>query len=290
MGMKVGAILDPFSFECFRHECDLVPVYRDNLSPNVDLLLVESTWQRGVQMPWLERLVDNCRKKSIPTLFWNKEDPVHFERFLGQAKLFDYVLTSDANMVPEYEKHGCKATPMMFAAQPAIHKPLNLQRVELAMFAGSYYGEEYPERQKEMELIFQTVGADRLHIFDRNYHKGRMQFPEQWHQCVAGGLTYPQTCQAYAQYRVVLNLNSVTTSPTMCARRIFEAMACGTPVVSNKTPATEAMFGDVICYNDDVDKLFSDQTFWKQRSEAGRQLVLEKHTYKHRWEQIKGIL
>ena len=37
---------------------------------------------------------------------------------------------------------------------------------------------------------------------------------------------------AYTSYKVFLNVNSVTHSPTMCARRLFELSAAQTAVVT----------------------------------------------------------
>src|SRR5699024_11732130 len=47
-------------------------------------------------------LLAECRKRGIPTVFWNKEDPPHFDDFLPLAKLFDVVFTSDVRLVNEY--------------------------------------------------------------------------------------------------------------------------------------------------------------------------------------------
>src|SRR5699024_49078 len=47
---------------------------------------------------------------------------------------------------------------------------------------------------------------------------------------------------AYKHYKVFLNVNSVTDSPSMCARRIFEISAAGTPVVTTASAATREFF------------------------------------------------
>jgi hypothetical protein len=36
------------------------------------------------------------------------------------------------------------------------------------------------------------------------------------------GLSYADTIEMYHQYRVIINVNSITASTTMCARRSFE--------------------------------------------------------------------
>ena len=82
-------------------------------------LLVESAWN-GRRNKWRykiasypdspkrnnRKLVDLVRKakdKGIPTLFWNKEDGVHFDRFIDSAKHFDHILTVDSNCIEKYK-------------------------------------------------------------------------------------------------------------------------------------------------------------------------------------------
>src|SRR5690625_7869692 len=48
---------------------------------------------------------------------------------------------------------------------------------------------------------------------------------------------------AYRNYKVFLNVISVTESPSMCARRVFEILASGTPVVSGESAAIPEFFG-----------------------------------------------
>ncbi len=69
-----------------------------------DMLLVESAW-RGKDDLWEDKvvhctdevagLVEYCKAQKIPTVFWNKEDPYHFDDFIETIKLFDFVFTTD---------------------------------------------------------------------------------------------------------------------------------------------------------------------------------------------------
>src|SRR5699024_4747431 len=70
----------------------------------------------------------------------------------------------------------------------------------------------------------------------------RYQFPGTLAQRVVGSLPYRNLLTAYKHYKVFLNVNSVTDSPSMCARRIFEISAAGTPVVTTPSAATKEFF------------------------------------------------
>jgi hypothetical protein len=107
------------------------------------LLFVESAWKgnggswefqvgsysypQSVGLPHLSELVEWCRAHDVPTVFWNKEDPVHFDKFKEAARLFDVVLTTDADRIPHYEAlDGLRAevvAALPFAAQPTLHHP-----------------------------------------------------------------------------------------------------------------------------------------------------------------------
>ena len=36
----------------------------------------------------LKELTSWCKKNKVPTIFWNKEDPVHFNSFINACKYF----------------------------------------------------------------------------------------------------------------------------------------------------------------------------------------------------------
>src|SRR5699024_9558730 len=118
----VAVILDDFSMLAWSYEFETVAVtpgsWREQLAEApVDLLLVESAWH-GNKDAWqyqltgskapsepLRELVAHCREQGVPTVFWNKEDPPHFEDFLDTARLFDQVFTTDATLLPRSEEH-----------------------------------------------------------------------------------------------------------------------------------------------------------------------------------------
>lgn len=267
--ITVGTILDEFSENAFAYEWDLVPLsrsrWRDQLG-GLDFVLVESAWNgnggawqyqltgtTGVK-PDFVSLLAASRERGLPTVFWNKEDPPHFADFLEAARLFDVVLTSDSRLVEDYRRElgHDRVASLSFAAQPAIHNPERLrtghQSRDVA-FAGMYFAHRYPERRAQMEWLLGAAAeaspkmAHGLEIFSRQLGgDARYQFPGSLADRVVGSLPYPQMLTAYKAFKAFLNVNSVTDSPSMCARRIFEISASGTPVVSAPSAGTAAFF------------------------------------------------
>ena len=101
------AIMDEFSSTALSADANLLQPTPKNWQTlldqhQVDLLIVESAWV-GNNGSWhrkvgwysedeitdLEALVNACRERNIPSLFYNKEDPVHFNRFSKTSALFD---------------------------------------------------------------------------------------------------------------------------------------------------------------------------------------------------------
>jgi len=272
-GLRVATILDPFSALALSYEWDQLPVtregWRDELGHHPpDLLFVESAWAgndrawrltmtgQGGPHPDLVALVAWCRGRGIPTVFWNKEDPPNYAVFLATAALFDQVFTVDADMVDRYvEDLGHHAVGLLpFAAQPRIHSPvrhLAPDAPELAgrsvAFAGTFFTMKHSERRQQLNFLLPAAQARGLHIYSRlQAEDERYQFPPRYASSVVGSLPYPQMLAAVRAYPVFLNVNSVTTSPTMCARRLFELSAAQTAVLSAPAAAIEPFFGDTV--------------------------------------------
>lgn len=268
-GLNVGTILDEFSAESFSYEWTTIPLKRTGWKSQLavlDFVFVESAWNgnggdwkfklTGTTGPSTEiaELLAECRRCGIPTVFWNKEDPPHFDDFLPLAKLFDVVFTSDVRLVGNYQRlldHD-RVYPLAFAAQPAIHSPVrpsrNFAGRDIA-FAGMYFTHKFPERRAQMDLLLGAANKASsrlehgLEIFSRFLGDDeRYQFPGDLADRVIGSLPYQNLLTAYKNYKVFLNVNSVVDSPSMCARRIFEIAASGTPVISTPSEATKRFF------------------------------------------------
>ena len=319
----IAAILDEFTTACLRPDATLIGFRPDNWRTTLeatapDLLLVESAW-RGNGGAWqykissspgngddLAELVQYCQRRSIPTVFWNKEDPPHFTRFITRAALFDYIFTSDSDCIPRYQdvvKHD-RVFPLPFAAQPAIHHPIvDHARQHDVCFAGTYDRVKYDERRQDLEMILRPALDFGLHIYDRNYGLtgptyDKLRFPDRYQPTIKGRLQYDQMVEAYKAYKVFLNVNSVKTSPTMFSRRVFELLACGTAVVSTYARGIEELLGrGVVCMVDSEDetrkqleRLLQDEDAWRRVSVRGIRRVLDRHTYAHRLAYVRQQL
>lgn len=304
-------IMDEFTQGCFAKEVNLIqprvdnwPALLEKYSP--DLIFIESAW-KGNFGNWqyriskysnkpgneIEQLCIYSKEKSVPTIFWNKEDPVHHERFMESAKLAEYIFTTDQNMIESYQKRtgNNKVYTLPFAAQPSLHKPQALIcRKNKSCFAGSWYGNRHEERGQVIVWLLDAAQRYGLDIFDRNYTLGHSPFPSQYQANIVGSLPYLELCEEYRNYRVFLNVNSVINSPTMFSRRVFELMASGTPIVSTYSQGIEEFFTSKAVWlvknqkeaEEAIKILMTDDKEWRRRSLAGIREVFQYHTYAHR--------
>lgn len=312
--LVVACILDEFSFAAFSAEADLAPLtMRDWLveltAAQPDLLLVESAW-RGHRQSWwntvhragpeLRGVLDWCRERGVPTAFWNKEDPVHFDTFRTTAALFDAVFTTDLDCVPRYKDElGHEQVYFLpFAAQPGEANPAEaFNRVDGCAFAGAYY-EKYPERVRDLDELSDELAAEgrRFDIYDRNMGRDTpgYTFPERYRENIVGGALTPDLLDIpYKGYTSNLNLNSVKQSQSMFARRVFELLASNTLVISNYSRGLRLMFGDLVVATDSGEEMRRRLQGIEARANGNERLramalrkVLREHTYAERLEYI----
>ncbi len=325
--MKIALISDELTHSSLKLECQV-----RNITPlnywvflkfwKPDLLLVESAWQ-GPNNAWkfkiasypdypqrnnlaLQKVVSYARDLGIPCVFWNKEDGVHFERFIDSARLFDHIFTVDENCISRYRSivgPEVSVNTLMFPVQPASHcfNGFNF-KYNRANFVGSYGRHVHNQRRFWQDLMFNATQETELGltVIDRNSDRKseNYRYPDFANIEVKNAIKHGQTAQIYKDYLVSLNVNTIEDSATMYSRRLVEILACGGIAVTNPSPAVDRYFKDYchILHNaDEATELFARLKFGPSsddlaRAEAGAQYVLTTHTWAHRLNEIAQII
>ncbi len=308
---RVAGIMDEFSFYSYSPECQLLPLTPGNFRQELedfkpDFLFIESAW-RGQDNLWdrkigfmsseLMGILEWCNTRSIPTLFWNKEDPIHFETFINTAKFFDHVFTTDLDCISKYKKvldHE-RVYLLPFAVQPKTHNPIEkYERKDAISFAGAYYT-RYPDRNRDLDSFLTELSTIKpFDIFDRNFGKDdpNYQFPEMYQKYIVGTLPFEEIDKAYKGYKYSVNLNSIKQSQSMFARRVYELLASNTIVFSNFSKGLRLFFGDLVTSTDsgmlcrqEIERLQDEDTL-KKKCLVGLRKVMREHTYTHRFNYI----
>lgn len=287
------------------------------------ILFVESTWH-GYKNRWkykiasypykpertnkkLVRLVQTAKDKGIPTVFWNKEDSIHFDRFIDSAKHFDHIFTVDQNCVERYRAVVPPETTVdvaMFPVQPRIHNYQGFNfKYMAADFIGSYSKHIHDKRRERQELLFRAAYKAGLPvtIFDRNSDRksDNYRYPEhEFGLTIRPAVDYVQTADIYRQFAVSLNVNTIEDSPTMFSRRVVEVLACGGILVSTPSLAMDRLFKDychIVHSEDEAVALFERLKHGPSKQDlemakAGADFVLNNFTWQKFLEKIEAVI
>ena len=311
--LKVACILDEFSYKSFGYDCELMQITPENWRNEMegfcpDFLFIESAWC-GKDEKWGGKLIKiygevgeiavYCAKKAIPIVFWSKEDPISYNVFLSVARIADVVFTTAKECVEQYKKDlGHENVYFMhFAVQPALIVGKHTERKDKFCFAGAYY-RQFPERTKSFDEIYCALKKYRgVDIYDRFYYDKKRRFPKKYQSDVLGTLKYNDIYKAYNGYRYNINMNTITNSDSMFARRVFELLYAKTIVVSNYSKGLINYFGDTVISTDNVKEMIekleyvnSSENNYNDFIEKGYKRIVEKELYSHRLEQIARVL
>ena len=320
-GLKVAVVSDELTRATLSHECrvrDLTPLnYKVLLRYwRPDLVFVESAWH-GQRNAWkfkiaaypdypernneaLCRVLTYARDLGIPCVFWNKEDGVHFDRFIDSACLFDTVFTVDENCIPKYRERlggDARILPLMFAVQPAIHHPSARGPIHPgACFVGSYSHHIHDTRRAWQDMMFAAASDFGVTVFDRNSSRksANYRYPTLPWLDVRKSVPHEGTAAIYRDYMVSLNVNTVQDSGTMFSRRLVEILACGGVAVTNPAVSVERHFQefcDVVHDEAECRAVFERLRKGlskgdRERARAGAEYVLREHTWSHRLAEV----
>lgn len=318
--IKIACILDRFSYDCLKYESDFYQLGVNNWKEVIDrikpdLLFVESAWE-GYNYEWINKianmekfrdktlinLISYCKENSIPTVFWAKEDPTDFYIFIEASKHFEYVYTTDINCIPKHKKilghNNVYLLPL--AAQPKLHNPIekDIRKTGKIAFAGSWY-KKFEKRGKYMHNLLRPAKKHGLTIYNRFSYLNNEQFafPEEYKPYIRKGLDYEEMVKEYKKYDIFLNVNSDDISPTAFARRIYELLACGIPVISSYNPGIENYFKDIVMISNSEEdtekylkKLLENKELRDKLSLLGQRRVFSNHTYEQRFNTLLNTI
>lgn len=325
--MKIALISDGLTQECLQRLCTVVPITSSNYKWNLwyrrpDFLFVESAWC-GYKDSWkykiaaypdypcrsnssLAKVVSYAQRLGVPTVFWNKEDGVHFERFIDSARLFDYIFTVDENSIPKYKAALGEHTPintLMFSVEPSLHQFSGFNfRYKKANFVGSYSSHIHARRRAWQHMLFKACELSGLGVvaFDRNSKRksSHYRFPVISGLEVVPSVSHANTADVYKNYLVSLNVNTVEDSTTMFSRRFIEVLACGGIAVTTPSLAVEQLFGDychIVHEQEACVELFDRLKYGPsgedlERARAGAKYVSLHHTWAHRLQKVCEVI
>ena len=310
--LRVGIVCDEFFYDSIQAAADFIYLtpknWREKVEQGIDVVLFVSAWQ-GLNREWrglgnvnaklyniptpsqtaAAELLQGCRERGIPTVFYSKEDPPNYVLFLDLAKASDYVFTSAKECIPYYNQDCGRddVQAVCFGINPIQHNPIGSHREnkdDIVLFSGSWMV-KYPDRCEELATIFDGVlqAGHGLHIIDRNYPGApRYRFPEPYFNLASPALPHAQLQKVHKLFDWAININSVKTSETMFANRTFELQANGILLLSNFSLGVNNLLPNVQMVRDSdevapiMDAITPDERY--ERQMAGVRSVMTGHT------------
>lgn len=270
---RVGWITDQILYDAFKDAADgvlLTPTDWEKQIDQIDWLFIISGWH-GIKTEWngfarpesesrhiMYKIIQICKNKKIPTVFYSVEDPPNYKRFIGIAQQCDYAFTAAIEMLPQYyqdceHKHIYQ---MCYSINPMLHNPIGIKKFTKEpeiFFAGSWM-EKYPERVKDMSMLLEGIlsSGKSLKIIDRNLNlsQAEYRFPIQYAPYISPPIEHTLLQRVHKLYNWAININSVKNSFTMFANRAYELQAMGNLMISNYSVGINSLLPTIFtCQN-----------------------------------------
>ncbi|QWG47495.1 glycosyltransferase [Bacillus mycoides] len=312
--VNIGIIADEFLYNSFNGIANFIYITPENYreyANKLDVFFIATTW-KGLNLEWrglgnpksrkrreqLFEIIKIYKEKGVKVVFYSKEDPVNYERFIELAKKCDYIFTTAEEVVKDYKK-DCQnenVNVLNFGVNPIYHNPIGIKKFtkqKEVLFAGSWY-DKYPHRQEDTRMIFDGIldGEAGLKIIDRNYELNNAQyfFPKEYTKYVSPSVEHGYLQKLHKLYDWAINLNSVKYSETMFANRVYELQALGNILLSNYSTAINNKFPNVFLVHDknevqDILNGFTEEEKYKHQMYGVRKVMTSETTF-HRLEQL----
>jgi len=239
-------------------------------------------------------------RKGFRVVLWTTDLPQAED--LMRTTAFDYhsVFCQGTEYVEIFRELGIpEARWLPMACEPQIHHPVQLTEEEGRRFGSDvvFVGSYYPWRADYLKYL---AGLN-LAIWGPGWEKLPTDSPLR--AFIRGAHTPPETwTKIYSASKIVLSVhiqdpqrqfNVYQSSP-----RIFEALACGAFVLTDRQPDVLSLFRDgehLVAFSDAEDLRQKTHYFLScpeerhRIAEAGRQEVLNKHTYIQRLQTLLSV-
>jgi len=218
--------------------------------------------------------IGGIARVGCPTVYLSI-DTWHDPREFIIARQYNFVFLAQKALVKYMRMAGCRFVYWLpLACDPAAHFILPEEETHDFAFVGRYH------------FLANRQRVARINELSKHFRVA-----------VYNGLDANDMARAYGSARVVFNA-SIAKDVNM---RVFEALATGRPLLTNHEAEANGLFDlfedgrHLITYTDEnlltqAQRCLEDPEWARAIGEAGKKEVLEKHTYRHRVQELQGAL
>ncbi len=187
------------------------------------------------------------------------------------------------------------------AADTAVFQPLARDKEQEVVWIGNWGDEERSSEIREFLLKpAKALPAQRFSIYGVRYPDGALKELNDAGVAYGGYLANLRAPEAYAESRLTVHVprqqyaGAVTGIPTI---RVFEALACGIPLISAPWEDTESLFraGDFLYaanggeMQERIEWLLTHPQAANEQAQRGLATIMARHTCRHRAEELTSI-
>ena len=315
--LNIIGIFDEFLYNTYK---DIFNIHlispNDKISNNYSFFFCESCWN-GNNGKWrmkinsktlnteVQDVLKQCKKLNIPTIFYNKEDPVSFDSYIETAKHFDIIITTDINCVQKYRN----LTQSKIFVMSFTINPLNINNIgrqndnDNSFFAGSFMDSLSKDRKYNTNILLDKLKTKEFILFDRSLNETQRKefynnmynlniFHPKYNNYIHPAISHSELLNVHLTRNWCGNLNTVTNSDTMFARRVLEASILKNSLVTDYSQGVYKNFEssiykleDKLKYDNNEDMLLN-----QIKKQLGWRNVIENYnSYKHFSDLFKKI-
>jgi spore maturation protein CgeB len=277
-----------------------IPRRFGSLVRSADLVIIGSYVPDGIAISeWI-----TTHARGI-TAFYDIDTPVTLARlehgleYLSATMIprFDLYLSFAGGPVPQMiqKRYGSPLARILYcSADPDIYKPQVAKKRWALGYLGTYSDDRQPVLEELLITPARTLAAEQFVVAGAQYPEG-IAWPANVSRIEH--LSPKRHPAFYAEQRFTLNatradMKALGFSPSV---RLFEAAACGIPVISDRWPGLETIFEpsrEILLASDprEVVEILRDMPEERRRSiaEQARRRVLRDHTSDHRARQLES--
>ncbi len=288
--LDIIGIFDEFLYNSYKNIFNIKLInLNEIINQKYSLFFCESCWNGNngiwkykINSKYIHKDVNNilkqCNNLKIPTIFFNKEDPVNFDSYIETAKHFDIIITTDINCVEKYKTlTNSKIFVMPFNIDPLIINNIGRHNDnDESFFAGSYtYNLSEVRKKNTIKLLDKLKTKENMFLFDRSLNKETRKnfyhnkytlnmFHPKYNKYIYEGISHKEILNIHKIKNWCGNLNTVKNSDTMFARRVLEASIMKNSLVTDYSQGVYKNFknsiyklGDKLKYDTNEDILLN---------------------------------
>jgi spore maturation protein CgeB len=247
----------------------------------------------------LPSFVSKIKGMKVPIALWTTDVPVHFENILACAPFYTHLFCAGSEAMDIFHEKGFENTTWLpFGCDADFHKPVTLDSKEHKEYARDvvFVGSYYPNRA----IILEAIADLNVGVWGPYWEKLQASSPLK-NKAINIKMNYDEWVKIFSACKInlVIHYNDGKVPCHQASPKIFEALACGCFVLTDRQRDVENLFKDkehLVFFDNEQDLQKKIQYYLEQADERnrialkGQASAINEHTYKHRMKRLIEVL